>query len=776
MSFQVSDPLELLPYQTGLVAPPLEDGAAQGQNLLTTTQRSIVLGEPVPIVFGRRVDGNGGVFVSPGATEARYQNNASTNELTVNLQLVLSEGDLPQLQENDLYQRNCRVGTWYQTYNQRAGTWTPGNYIVAVAGKQLWNCPQYCGTSGTYANMTTLSFTKNYDDGDDTWDKQVHAFVRNGMQVTRILDSTLGSSNNVVDLALYLIRQSSRLPEDMLDIPAFTTAANFTNTNSFFYNGEFKESTNLEDWLQDISTKFLLRVSDNLGKKAFRPLLPINNDYTIKTTAISAVFTFTEDHILPNGFQISYIPLSERKPICALMLWRQQPDSDVGIVRSSEVRFTGEATNGPYEQYDLSQFCTTENHAIKVGAYYVARRKYISHTLRIRVRPDTFNSTLILGDIVRVRLQRETDVDIIDYHDYYYQVERINKSITGVIELDLMHFPVDSQNRSLLALAVSEATGTGYSLPTGRNDFSCNINNDSDAIGDVGGNLDLPASGNFQTNLTAGSEGNPNETINNPGYAENYGNITGGNGPEGEPIEGDVLSMNDVCPGAYTEWYRCPKNVGVFSPGAVPPTCEKIAEGSEEFNYTVTNADIDYEIYGVGRCPDPSSSTGYGEAFVVGKTAPAEPDVTQYAYARLVWTSIDGTGATNSNTTCWVRFYPGDYLTVGAASDYFAGPRFEDNGAVKASPIGPIPWRANVEAQQYSYANSAYVVLGTLGLNENGSIYFNYLCSSQSFLLPSAGLFPAQPPNPFRSASISGTWEFTNDPLAGPQQTWGGRT
>jgi hypothetical protein len=625
MSIQISDPLQLLPYQIGLLAPPLEDGAAQGQNLLTTAQRSIVLGEPVPIVFCRRVSGNGGVFVSPGATEGRYANDPTTNALTVNLQLVLSEGELPQLQERDLYQRNCRVGTWAQTYNRRAGTWTPGNFIVAVAGKDPWACPQYCGTSGNYANLTTLSYTNTHQDRDGTWDKQVHAFVRQGIKVTRILDSTLGPSNNIVDLALYLIKQSSRLPDSMLDTAAFTTAANFTNVNSFFYNGEFKQSTNLEDWLQEISSKFLLRVSDNLGKKGMRPLLPINNDYTIKTTAITPGFTFTEEHVLPDGFQIEYIPLSERKPICALILWRQQPDSDVGIVRTAEVRFAGEAVTGPYEQYDLSQFCTTENHAIKVGTYYVARRKYITHTLRLKARPDTYNSTLVLGDIVRVRLQRETVTGSIASHDFYYEVERINKSISGIVELDLMHCPVDSQNRSLVALAVAAATGAGYVLPTGRNDFSCNINNDTDPVPDEGGNLpDLPdpgdpddpgpgpdGGGDFGYNIPPGTETNPSGTDQNPEYPENYGQVTG---YTDNPQAGDVLSYDPQCPGAYIEWRLVDNATGSY----------QVVSAGVAATYMVSfNANaVGKTIVGVGRCPDPSSPDGYGAEVISDPTTP----------------------------------------------------------------------------------------------------------------------------------------------------------
>jgi hypothetical protein len=207
------------------------------------------------------------------------------------------------------------------------------------------------------------------------------------------------------------------------------------------------------------------------------------------TTAIEPVFTFTEDHVIIESFEIDYISLENRKAITALVLWRQQPDSDIGIIRSAEIRMTGLADNGPLEQYDLSQFCATEDHAVKVGTYRVASRYYVTHTLRIRVAPSSFNATLIVGDVVRVRLRRETNVGTVSYHNHFYEVERIARAISGVISLDLIHFPVDSQNRSLVGLAVNAAVGNGYTVPTGRTDFTCDIAGravDNTSLPDVG--------------------------------------------------------------------------------------------------------------------------------------------------------------------------------------------------------------------------------------------------------------------------------------------------
>jgi len=637
MTIEVRDPLALLPYQSGMVVTPLEEGAASASTRLDTEQLAVRIGDVVPIVFGRRVTINsveiGGVFVSPAATEGRYENDGTTNELTVNLELVLSEGELPALELRDVFQRACRVGTWVQTYDRRAGSFTAGNFITAVSGTEFWNCPYYCGTSGTYDNMTTLAYQNSHADGDQTWSRQVHCFVREGMQVTRILDDTYGPSNNLIDLALYLIRQSSRFPETMLDLVQFEAAANFTDTNGFFYNGIINYSTNLEDWLQRMAKGFMLRISDKNGQKGFRPALPVNADHTINTSRIEWVWDFSEEHLLPDGFEIEYIPLADRLPIRAEMLWRQQPDDDIGIIRTAIVGFDGEAVDGPFEQYDLSEFCTSEDHAVKIGTFYVARRKYISHTLRIRVKPDAYNSTLELGDIVRVILRRETDVDQVSHHNYLYEVERINKTISGVVELDLIHFPIDSQGRSLVALAVNGATGAGYTLATGRTDFNCDDGDrrtDTTALSDVGGNLpDLPASTDFtslQIPATADSpsgssndgEGNPADPFEGPLPGPS---ISGGSGPNGQPLPGDEMSAGQNCSGQYNEWWLCPSDSGIND------QCVMVSSGVAATYIVDSDAKGKY-VFVRGRCPDPGEPSGYGPGSDSEPTLPVPPEFT----------------------------------------------------------------------------------------------------------------------------------------------------
>lgn len=791
--FQITEPLFVSRAQSEAISTPLQDTAAAGATSLDSDQQAVVLGEPIPIVFCRRIDSIGGVLVSPKATEAAYSNNAVTNELTVNLELVLSEGQLPLVQVRDVFQRACRVGTWAQAYDARAGSWNPGNTVTVVAGKTPWNCPYYCGTSGSYDNMTTLSYTNTHADADETWNKQVHVFVRNGMQVTRIIDSVVGSSNNFVDLVLYLIAQTNRVPSMLIDSAAMLTAAQFTNTNGFLFNGIVQASTNLEEWLYNTSAGFLLRFCDRAGKKILKARLPINNDYTIKTTAITAEYKFTENDLLPNGFEIDYVPLEQRLPACIVVLWRQQPDDDIGIIRTTEVRFTGEALTGPYEQYDLSEYCASENHAVKVGTYYAARRKYITHSLRIQVRPGAFNSTLELGDIVRVQLARETDVTDYAIHDFYYEVDRISKATSGAVTLDLTHFPIDEQNRSLVALKVAEAVGAGYTMATGRTDFSCDIAGRRTDSSSIANTPDpdppiLPDPDNFEytvptptitSNTTPIAFGPDGATI--PGGRNNVVGASGGSSPAGDttnpedPIEetapaitgftgtgplgdvdrpavDDVLTISPTCPNARVIWYRRRGSDRFY-------ITEEQLTGESSSTYTASASDIGYTIEADTICPGSGPQTS--------ATSSVTPNTNSFNYVRWTGTIYNGLdNTTTSYTSPWIS--SGGPVTIGPLwqttmlSTYpLESPHFDfgadyanaENTYWTCPALGDpyVEWRASVEALDNSVGFGGYPkILG--GLAQNG---YDYSTMPLIFC-------PSTTAQGIRYA-ITGKWEFSNN-------------
>jgi hypothetical protein len=547
MSIVGADPLELLLYQQGQIGPPLTTGPAAGADNLDSAQRSITIGEPVPIVFGRRRDdGTGGVLISPGASECRFTNSL-TNEVTAYYRLVLSEGELDGIQVRDVFQRSCRVGSFSQAYELRAGTWAPGNFIVERVGLPKPEASYYCGTGGSYEGMTTASFQITAPADDTRWDRQVHLFVRGGMKVTRLLDSIYGPSDNFADLTLWLIRQTSRVPAALIDLDAFEAAAAFTDNTELRFNAWIRESSNLEDFLATYAPYLLLSKSKRGGKIGLRPLLPTTVGDEIDTGTITPVTLFDESRVVPDSFEISWVPLAERKPVCLQMLWRQQPEDDLGLIRTTEVRYVGTAADGPYEQHDLSAFATSELHAVRVGAYILARRRYVSHTLRIRARPSTINQQLSRGDIVQVRLQRTASSAAAGEHNYLYEVDRIGKARNGELSFDLVHFPIDATGRSLVALDVMAATASGVLLPTGKAEaVTCDVNDAADETVPTDGTLaPVDISEEFGDGVGSGLEAGgdpfsggdfPDVPIEDGGGSLDGGGVGGGSG--GSPGDG----------------------------------------------------------------------------------------------------------------------------------------------------------------------------------------------------------------------------------------------
>jgi hypothetical protein len=595
MTIQITDPLSLVPSPDLLLGPPLTESAARGNINLDTQQRAAAIGDVIPIVFARRVGDTGGVLISPAATEARFED-AANGEITTSYHLVLSEGQIEFVQVRDVFLGGCRVGTYTQIYNKRAGSFTPGNFIDNTPGLAV---PRYCGTGGTYEGLSTMSYTATVPAGSEYWNRQVHMFIRGGLRVTRILDSVTGPSNNVVDLLLYLFSSSSKVSSSLIDTATMTTAARFADTNGLWFNGVLADSSNLRDWMSTVMPYFLLRPFRVNGKEALRPVIPFNAATgAINTGSIIPLFAFTEEHILPDGFQITYTPLSDRKDFCVLVLWRQQPTDDIGIIRSTEIRYTDTALNGPYEQHDLSAFCSTENHAVKAGAYILARRKHVTHTLAITVRPETYNRTLVPGDIVQVRMERTVSTGALGVHNELYEIDRVGKSVSGAIQLDLTHFPVDTQLRSVVALEVASAVGNGIVVPTGKSGLSCDINsaNDTSVPASFGTSYG-GSSGAFGTSIGQQTATSPSGgALATPAEVLPTGTIT---------QSGNELTLNEVCPGMYTEWYLTNEATGETT---------QVSQGvAATFIASLVSLQYGTLVTGIGRCPD---GDGYGPAVI----------------------------------------------------------------------------------------------------------------------------------------------------------------
>ena len=458
--------------QSGNLPPPAAAAAAAGNSPLQVPQAAMAIGEPIPVIWGRRRGNVGGVLAFPRATEARFENNSST--VTSRYHMVIGEGRIPDIQRRDVRCGECRIGTFSQNESARAGSWAPGNF--ATAASFSWTPTNFTGGGGNYQGLSTFEAGATFAGGSDDWRTAWNVFLRGGTIVERgrLLDSTVDSSDNIADLVLWALQRSGRVPDGMIDFPSLVAAARFVEVNGLWCNGEFSSSTNLGDWLVGILPQFLLRETKGAWRFGLRPLVPTNSDGTITTTAITPRWVLTEAAIKPGTYQIEYSDTAISGPTPLAMLWRQQhDDTDVPIVRTLIVGDPN--APGPAEQHDLSQFATSENHAAKVGAYKFTRRTLSTHTASVVLTPGNQTGQIAEGDIVQIYLQVITSREPASVINRFYVVESLGYNLAGEETLSLSHFPVNSSGQSLIALAVAAAVGTGTILPSNRTGSSCDL-------------------------------------------------------------------------------------------------------------------------------------------------------------------------------------------------------------------------------------------------------------------------------------------------------------
>lgn len=313
------------------------------------------------------------------------------------------------------------------------------------------NLPLFAGSGGSFAGMSILAVKGRYAVDAETgiYKQQVRCFVRNGIQVERVLGGT-GSSCSFPDLAHYLLKNASKVSAQLIDLPSFQGAENFNSRYELFFNGVLANSVNLRDYLTRVAPLFLLRFVQINGKFALRPVLPIDSGFNIRTDALTPSYAFDDSNIVINSYRKEYIDINQRKPFCALMTWRSQSESVYGTPKTNEVRYAGTAVDGPFEQYDMEEFCTTESHATLVGKYILASRKLITHTI-------TFQTTALIGnlaptDIINVRWDYNTSAGTGQDATIFYQVDSVSEGADGIFRVEATHFPTTATGASQVAL------------------------------------------------------------------------------------------------------------------------------------------------------------------------------------------------------------------------------------------------------------------------------------------------------------------------------------
>ena len=248
-----------------------------------------------------------------------------------------------------------------------------------------------------YANDTNNPYE---DSGSDTFKKQYgpsHLFT--DLVYYLLTDQMAGAGG--------LLNMSDRSGDNrLIDIESFQSASRFLSTQNLFFNGVITERTNIRQFVTELAPYFLCNFVITDGKFGLVPVVPFfERSGNIKDGSVTISQFFTSGNILEDTFSLEYLRAEDRRPFVAVARYRSEnpnklPEEKSVTVYKKGAKNVAGLENLPHENFDLTQFCTSKEHAEKVARYFLAVRELVTHTIKFSTT--VFGLDLKAGSFIKV--------------------------------------------------------------------------------------------------------------------------------------------------------------------------------------------------------------------------------------------------------------------------------------------------------------------------------------------------------------------------------------
>ena len=137
-------------------------------------------------------------------------------------------------------------------------------------------------------------------------------------------------------------------------------------------------------------------------------LFPINSDYTIDNDAKAGDSNFRIKALFTDGnvrnFKTTFLSPEERQLFIAELKYRKEEKNGFPETHITRVRLAkneGGYNRDPIEVFDMTQFCTSRDHAITFAKFALRMRQTVDHSISFETTPDAAH-TLAPGDYIRL--------------------------------------------------------------------------------------------------------------------------------------------------------------------------------------------------------------------------------------------------------------------------------------------------------------------------------------------------------------------------------------
>ena len=285
-----------------------------------------------------------------------------------------------------------------------------------------------------YSNLTTAALSLKASRSFTNLD-QMRCWLASGLKVKRLhpdydqdtnnpyedagspsFKKQYGPSNLFTDLVYYLLTDQmagaggllnmSKSNDQLIDVDSFRSASSFLRKQKLFFNGVITERTNIRQFVTEIAPYFLCNFVITNGKFGLVPVVPFfEKSGNIKDGSVTISQFFTSGNILEDTFSLEYLRAEDRRPFVAVARYRSEnankmPEEKSVTVYKKGAKNAAGLDNLPQESFDLTQFCTSKEHAEKAARYFLAVRELVTHTIKFSTT--VFGLDLRAGSFIKV--------------------------------------------------------------------------------------------------------------------------------------------------------------------------------------------------------------------------------------------------------------------------------------------------------------------------------------------------------------------------------------
>jgi len=258
----------------------------------------------------------------------------------------------------------------------------------------------------TYDNLALIGVNIN---SSVEWQQfnQFSCYVTGGKTCRRLRNSlTTGATHLFPDIVLDLLTNTTYgrgdlITDDMINLTEFEDAADWCYTRKYFYDGVIGDQVNIRQWCADVAATHLLIFGESDGKFFLRPALQFD--------AVTIKGLFTAGNIVENSFKLQYFDPEERDPIQVSVRYREERAStnydNPGMfptVREVLVRESSASSSVALETLDMSDYCTSRDHAIDAAKFVIRMRRIPTHTISFTTTHEGVLMAMAPGDYIKV--------------------------------------------------------------------------------------------------------------------------------------------------------------------------------------------------------------------------------------------------------------------------------------------------------------------------------------------------------------------------------------